>query len=49
MSRRSGQDPKLRVGEWADGSEYYFFQYWIDVPGREEGSEKQKSLVKLTI
>jgi integrase len=36
MSRRKGQNPKVRVGKRADGTKYYFFQYWIDVPGREE-------------
>jgi integrase len=36
MSRRKGQNPKVRVGERADGKKYYFFQYWIDVPGKEE-------------
>ena len=36
MSRRKGQNPKVRVGKRADGTKYYFFQYWIDVPGREK-------------
>ena len=36
MSRRKGQNPKVRVGTRADGTQYYFFQYWIDVPGQEE-------------
>src|SRR6266404_4831272 len=36
MSRRKGQNPKVRVGKRADGTQYYFFQYWIDVPGQEE-------------
>jgi integrase len=36
MSRRKGQNPKVRVGKRADGTKYCFFQYWIDVPGREE-------------
>lgn len=36
MSRRKGQNPEVRVGKRADGSKYYFFQYWMDVPGREE-------------
>lgn len=27
MSRRKGQNPKVRVGKRADGTEYYFFQY----------------------
>lgn len=36
MSRRKGQDPKLRVGERADGTKYYYVQFWADVPGQEE-------------
>src|SRR5260370_14914570 len=36
MTRRNGQNPKVRVGKRADGTKYFFFQYWIDVPGQEE-------------
>jgi integrase len=36
MSRRKGQNPDVRIGKRADGQKYYFFQYWIDVPGQEE-------------
>jgi len=36
VSRRKGQNPEVRVGERAKGKKYYFFQYWIDVPGQEE-------------
>jgi integrase len=36
MTRRGGQNPSVRVGERADGSKYFFFQYWIDVPGEEK-------------
>jgi len=36
MSRRKGQNPEVRVAERAKGKKYYFFQYWIDVPGQEE-------------
>jgi integrase len=36
MSRRKGQSPNVRVGKRADGSRYYFFQYWADVSGQEE-------------
>jgi len=32
-ARRKGQNPKVRVGKRADGTQYYFFQYWLDVPG----------------
>ncbi len=36
MTRRTGQNPKVRIGKRANGQKYFFFQYWIDVPGREE-------------
>jgi hypothetical protein len=36
MSRRNGQNPNVRVGQRADGTKYYFFQFWADVPGQEE-------------
>lgn len=35
MSRRSGQNPSVRIGKRADGSKYYFFQYYTDVAGEE--------------
>src|SRR5260221_5816889 len=36
MSRRKGQNPKVRIGTRADGTKYYFFQYRVDIPGQEE-------------
>jgi integrase len=36
MTRRTGQNPKVRVGKRANGEKYFFFQYWVDVPGQEE-------------
>src|SRR6267378_3237306 len=36
MTRRNGQNPEVRIGKRANGQKYFFFQYWIDVPGREE-------------
>jgi hypothetical protein len=51
MSRRKGQNPKVRVGKRADGTQYYFFQYWIDVPGQEErqrGTEVIGSVTQMT-
>jgi len=36
MSRRKGQNPRVRVGKRANGEKYFFFQYWVDVPGQEE-------------
>ena len=42
MSRRNGQNPKVRVGKRADGTKYFFFQYWIDVPGHEERNVRRK-------
>jgi integrase len=35
MTRRTGQNPKVRIGKRANGQKYFFFQYWIDVPGQE--------------
>lgn len=46
MSRRKGQNPDVRVGERADGQQYYFFQYWIDVAGQEE-RKRQTEVVGL--
>lgn len=40
MTRRSGQNPEVRVGRRADGSKYYFFQYYVDVAGQEERQRK---------
>jgi integrase len=40
MSRRSGQNPSVRIGKRADGSKYFFFQYWVDVSGQEERERK---------
>ncbi len=37
MSRRAGQNPSVRTRlNRTKGIKEYFFQYWIDVPGREE-------------
>jgi hypothetical protein len=36
MSRRSGQNPSVRIGKRADGSKYFYFQYCLDVPGQEK-------------
>ena len=36
MSRRKGQNPKVRIGKRANGQKYFLFQYWLDVPGQEE-------------
>jgi integrase len=40
MSRRSGQNPSVRIGKRADGRKYYFFQFWDDVAGEEERQRK---------
>src|ERR1700738_5197638 len=42
MSRRKGQNPKLRIGTRSDGSEYFYFQYWVDVPGVDERSRRRE-------
>ena len=44
MSRRKGQNPKVRVGKRADGTQYYFFQYWTDVAGEEERKRETEIL-----
>jgi integrase len=46
MSRRNGQNPRVRVGKRADGTKYFFFQYWVDVPGQEE-RKRQTEVVGL--
>ena len=46
MSRRSGQNPSIRVGKRADGQKYFYFQYWIDVPGKEE-KERRTEVIGL--
>jgi hypothetical protein len=42
MSRRKGHNPEPRVGERADGKQYYFFQYWMDLRNRKKEGVKQK-------
>jgi integrase len=42
MSRRKGQNPKLRIGTRSDGSQYFYFQYWVDVPGVDERSRRRE-------
>jgi len=44
MTRRTGQNPKVRVGKRANGEKYFFFQYWIDVPGQEERKRQTEVL-----
>ena len=46
MSRRGGQNPQIRIGKRADGTKYFFFQYWVDVPGQEE-KERRTEVVGL--
>lgn len=47
MTRRTGQNPKVRIGRRANGQKYFFFQYWTDVPG-QEGRKRQTEVVGLT-
>jgi len=42
MSRRKGQNPKLLIGTRSDGSEYFYFQYWLDVPGEDERKRRRE-------
>jgi integrase len=36
MSRRKGQNPKVRVKKRVNGEKVFYFQYWVDLPGVEE-------------
>ncbi len=40
MSRRTGQNPKVRVKKRSNGQRVFYFQYWIDVPGQEDRRRK---------
>jgi integrase len=40
MSRRTGQNPKVRVKKRSNRQKVFFFQYWIDVPGQEARKRK---------
>ena len=46
LTRRTGQNPKVRIGKRANGQKYFFFQYWVDVPGKEE-RERRTEVVGL--
>jgi integrase len=48
MSRRTGQNPKVRIGKRADGTKYFFFQFWADVPGVEERERQTEVLGPVT-
>jgi integrase len=36
LSRRAGQNPKVRLRKRADGKKVFYFQYWMDLPGVED-------------
>jgi len=42
MSRRKGQNPKLRIGTRTDGAQYFYIQYWLDVAGVEERKRRRE-------
>jgi len=42
MSRRKGQNPKLRIGTRTDGTQYFYIQYWLDVSGVEERKRRRE-------
>jgi hypothetical protein len=42
MSRRKGQNPKLRTGTRGNGSQYFYFQYWLDVTGEDERKRRRE-------
>jgi integrase len=44
LSRRKGQNPKLRIGTRTDGSQYFYIQYWLDVPGVDERKRRREIL-----
>lgn len=44
MSRRRGQNPKVRVGKRADGTRYFYFQYYVDVAGEEPRQRRTEVL-----
>ena len=44
MSRRKGQNPTLCIGTRNDGSQYFYFQYWLDVAG-EDARKRRREIV----
>src|SRR6516162_1096407 len=42
LSRRKGQNPKLRIGTRSDGSQYFYLQYWLDLPGVDVRSRRRE-------
>jgi hypothetical protein len=44
LSRRRGQNPKLRIGTRSDGSHCFYFQYWLDLPGVDDRSRRREFL-----
>jgi hypothetical protein len=44
MSRRKGQISMLRIGRRNDGSQYFYFQYWLDVAG-EDARKRRREIV----
>jgi hypothetical protein len=44
MSRRKGQNPKLRIGTRTNGRKYFYIQYWLDVSGVEDRKRRREIL-----
>jgi integrase len=42
MSRRKGQNPKLLMGTRNNGTQYFYFQYWLDVPGEDDRKRRRE-------
>jgi hypothetical protein len=42
MSRRKGQNPKLLIGTRNNGTQYFYFQYWLDVPGEDDRKRRRE-------
>lgn len=40
MSRRTGQNPKVRVKKRSNRQKVFYFQYWVDIPGQEDRERK---------
>jgi integrase len=44
LSRRRGQNPRVRVGTRANGTRYYYFQFCEDIAGQEERHRRTEVL-----
>ena len=42
LSRRRGQNPKLCIGTHSDGTRYWYFNVWLDIPGSDERKRRRE-------